>query len=126
MLASSGDEATHTLFFKVFRQANPTPPPYIIMDRDLAVFNAARAVYPEIKVFLCWFHLISAWWKHINVLKNPSTWKLLLTLPRATTQHEFDTIWSKIKDEAPIGFVLYMEKYWMPGMSPHSNCAAPT
>jgi hypothetical protein len=66
MLASSGDEATHKLFFEVFRKFNPTLPPYIIMDWDLAAFNAARIVYPETKALLCWFHLISAWWKHIN------------------------------------------------------------
>jgi hypothetical protein len=44
MLASSGDEAIHHLLFKAFQQAYSTLPPYIIMGRDLAAFNAARVV----------------------------------------------------------------------------------
>lgn len=117
MLASNGKQQMHELFLKLFRQHNPTLPPYILMDRDIAAFNAARAIYPEVPTYLCWFHLVCAWWKHINVPKNLPVWKLLLRLPRAETQQEFDSLWVEIKSKAPKGFIEYMEEYWIPGAS---------
>jgi MULE transposase domain len=116
MLASNGQQATHELYFKTFRENNPTLPPYIIMDRDLAAFNAARIIYPDVKTLLCLFHLVSAWWKHIVVSKHEATWKLALRLSRATTQVEFDGIWREIKAIGPPTFVSYMEDTWLRGM----------
>jgi hypothetical protein len=55
MLASSGDEAIHQPFFKDFQQANSTLPPYIIMGRDLATFNAGHVVYPKSRFFFAGF-----------------------------------------------------------------------
>jgi hypothetical protein len=115
MLASNGQQATHELYFQVFRSNNPTLPPYIIMDRDLAAFNTARVVYSDVQVLLCLFHLVSAWWKHINVPKNGEVWGLALRLSRATTQEDFDSIWAAIKVKGPPRFVSYMEDTWMRG-----------
>jgi MULE transposase domain len=121
MLASNGQQATHELYFQTFRNNNPTLPPYIIMDRDLAAFNAARVIYHDVKTLLCLFHLVSAWWKHIVVSKHESTWKLALRLSRATTQIEFDSIWSEIKANGPPNFVSYMEETWLRGV-PYFVC----
>ena len=113
MLASNNEQETHELFFFVFRSNNPRIPPFIIMDRDQAAFNAARKIYPEIPTYLCWFHAINCWWKHLRVSDHPEAWALLLQLPRAETWSRFMELWNGIREKVPLQFVDYMMAYWV-------------
>lgn len=88
-------------------------PRYIMSDFDWPQINACLEVYLS-WLFLCWWHVLHAWQKHLHIPSYPELWEILKGWIRITDQAEFDKTWIKIKSMAPASFVSYLTTYWMP------------
>ncbi|KAJ7779821.1 hypothetical protein B0H16DRAFT_1359575 [Mycena metata] len=114
MLASSGTEATIAYFLRLHRGRNPLIIPRNIMsDFDWAQLNALLREYWEAFLWLCWWHCLHAWQKHLHIATYPELWTLLKGWIRITDINEFNATWAKIQLIAPNEFVKYLKDFWM-------------
>lgn len=115
MLASKGTEETITYFLQLIFVRNPSVHPRNVMsDRDHAQINSCVKVWVSAAVFLCWWHVLHAWQKHLRTSDHPELWKLLKAWVRVPSSAEFNELWGKIKQLAPEAFLNYLEVTWLP------------
>ena len=76
MLSSSGKEVTIEFFLNFVKTCNPEVTlAIIISDRDKAQMNTINTVYPDLKLLLCWWHVLHAIWMHFHMEEFPEVWE---------------------------------------------------
>ena len=116
MMTSNGTEATIHFFLKFVKDRNPEiKPQFTMSDRDQAQLNAIKAVYPETKLLLCWWHMLCAMRSHFCTEEFPELWKRVWEWVRTSDQATFDSLWEWIRSDSsvPQSFVDYLQSNWM-------------
>jgi hypothetical protein len=116
MLSSSGTEATIKYFLYFVKSHSPEITPRITMsDRDQVQLNAIKAVYPDTKLLLCWWHVLRAMRMHFRTEEFPELWERVRELVKTCDQSRFDTLWEWIQTDpsVPQSFVDYLQVNWM-------------
>ena len=116
MLSSSGTEATIKCFLYFVKSHNPEIAPKITMsDRDQAQLNTIKAVYPDTKLLLCWWHVLHAMWMHFHTEEFLELWEHVRELVKTSDQSRFDSLWEWIQTNpsVPQSFVDYLKVNWM-------------
>src|SRR6266702_5670976 len=116
MLSSSSTEATIEFFLNFIKTCNPEVTLAIIMsDRDKAQMNAINTVYPDLKLLLCWWHVLRAIWMHFRTEEFPEVWEHIREWVKTSDQSKFDSIWEWIQTDpsVPQSLVDYLKTNWM-------------
>lgn len=134
MISSTGTERVLTHFLRLFRDCNTTTPRVIMTDYDVAQINALRSVYPDVPIYLCWWHVLRAWKKHLPQAETDQIWPLMTAwyvdhtfcpcgkmlissiYPRLRESDaaRFSNRQSEIFRLAPPNYVQYLTKTWLP------------
>jgi hypothetical protein len=114
MISSNAQEETMTYFLRTIQANNPgIVPRQWMSDKDRGQLNSVQRVYPDSRLFLCWWHVLHAWQQHFVTQHHQDLWKLLKEWIRITNQDEFDRHWVKICEIAPPSVVQYLQKEWL-------------
>lgn len=114
MISSNGTEATIKFFLRTIRTENPSIHPKNFMsDKDQGQLNAIKGVYPESRVFLCWWHVLHAWQQHFATTSFPELWELMKRWIRITDKISFDACWHEIQSIAPASVIEYLKINWL-------------
>ena len=115
MISSNATEVTIDYFLATLRKQNlDIIPAKFMSDNDKAQLNAIRHCYPELQLFLCWWHVLHAWQEHFVTNHFPELWDLLKGWVRLKETTEFDEQWVQIKKLAPPSLIQYFEDHWIP------------
>ncbi|KAI5823127.1 hypothetical protein K523DRAFT_317383 [Schizophyllum commune Tattone D] len=82
-------------------------------DKDRAQMNAITSVFVLTKLYLCWWHVLRAWWQNFNTIAHADVWALMRRWIRMTSPAEFESTWVKIQEIAPPSVVQYLKENWM-------------
>ncbi|PBK82623.1 hypothetical protein ARMGADRAFT_946208, partial [Armillaria gallica] len=118
MMSSDGTQPTIEFYLRTVRSETPAVIPKEFMtDRDHAQINAIEHIYPESTVRWCKWHVLHAWRQHFCIPQFPVLWDLLQKWIRASTHHDFDSIWQLILNldahECPPSVIAYLKEYWI-------------
>lgn len=116
MLTSRGMEATIKYFLNFIEKWSLKILPAIVMtNHDKAQMNAISAVYLESKMFLCWWHVLSAIWKHFRMEEFPNLWENICVWVKTSDQAQFDSLWQEMQTDpsVPQSLVDYLKVNWM-------------
>jgi hypothetical protein len=116
MMASSSTEAAIQFFLNFVKDHNLEIKPWITMsDHNQAQMNTIKARYPEMKLLLCWWHVLHAMWTHFCTEEFLELWKHIREWVKTSDQSTFDSIWEWIwtDESVPQSFVDYLQNNWM-------------
>ena len=116
MLSSSRTEATIRFFLQFVKAKSPTVSRAIIMsDCDKAQMNAIGSVYPDLKLLLCWWHMLRAMWMHFHAEEFPEVWAHLREWVKTPDQTKFNSIWEWLQTDpsVPVSLTDYLRSQWM-------------
>ncbi|KAG8976619.1 hypothetical protein FRC05_003458 [Tulasnella sp. 425] len=114
MISSRGTERVLTHFLRLFRDRNTMTPHVIMTDYDVAQINALRSVYPDVPIYLCWWHVLRAWKKHLPQAETDQIWPLMTAWLRESDAARFSNRQSEIFRLASPNYVQYLTKTWLP------------
>ena len=126
LMSSKTTQDYKRLFFEIKDKLGPCFVQQMVMDFELAVWQAARLEFPDIRLRGCVFHWTQAVWKHVQQLglqvsynKDPATHayiKRLLALPMIPEEH-IPQVFAYLADDAvtlPLAeLVQYIETSWI-------------
>ena len=115
MVSSNATEATIDYFIATLWKHNPS----IILTRWMLDFHKEQLkvldrYYPNLVIYLCWWHILHTWQQHLVISHYKDLWTLLKGWVRIVEQSEFDACWAKVQQLAPKSFIDYITTTWMP------------
>jgi hypothetical protein len=116
MMTSNSMEATIQFFLNFIKDHNPEIKLWITMsDCDQAQLNAIKAVYLEMKLLLCWWHMLHAMQMHFCTEEFPELWKCIWEWVKTSDWPTFDSLWEWIQTSSlvPQSFIDYLKSSWM-------------
>jgi hypothetical protein len=114
MISSNATEETLTYFLWKLRDKNPAVIPNQWMsDKDRGQLNSVLCVYPESRVFLCWWHVLHTWQQYFVTAHHQDLWKLLKEWIRIPDRDAFKEQWKQICTITPPSVTQYLEKEWL-------------
>jgi hypothetical protein len=116
MMASSGMEIAIQFFKNFIKDCNPEIKLQITMsDCNQAEMNAIKAVYLEMKLLLCWWHVLCTMQTHFCMEEFLELWKCIQEWVKTSDQSTIDSIWEWIQTDelVPQSFVDYLQNNWM-------------